>query len=256
MKAQIAFFCIIFILSSNYGKFVFSDEEMIQIASQIHLHQVGFSKTKKIDSCYDLTKLPIDVIKNKKNEILDYYRNIAQKDSAIMEVMTNKNMFETYTRIDSNINYFPEYIDVLYSYNNAYYGAISEFIEKEPPFYSMFGYYIFTKDGRLVNLVETKESEALQYLCQEIIHTDSNIDEAKKIIEIFTQFRSHTSGLIDSTWVEKLSTKGIHAPIEEMRDDHLYISLCFMHNGILEVNYFIYNDGTIKVEYNYFDIDF
>jgi hypothetical protein len=251
MKLLIAI-CLFGFSTNNYNDYTFSVDDMMLIANQTHLHQVGYSMTEELDSIYDLTKTPIQEIEKRKNEIVQYYQDIKDRDSSILKDMLSYS-FTSRVTIDSLVNPFPDDLCVVFCYNNASEFDFDVLVDRKMPHYRATAYYIFTKNGELINLVEFEEKDALQYICKNVLETDSYIKDTRKLIEIYTKWSKYGGRLVDSSFAVKLETEGVHAPLEEMRGDHLFLSMCFYNGLINKVSYYIYEDGRLEIEYETFE---
>jgi hypothetical protein len=259
MKLLLLFFAINFLFIDSYKDFRFNSQEMQLIAYQLHCTQLGIFKSKEIDETFDLTSLDIDEIQRSKAEIVQYYYDRLIIDTTDIGNNFSSCDYEISVNIDNKLKMFKEEICLVVCTNN-YLNDICNNIEVTTPNAKAITYYIFFKDGRLLDLKNENEKDVIEKVINELKGKTSPFIVASSMIDFYTRWSELVCSVIkdEPRFKDYLDNPNIHTPFEEIRDGKLFISYCFVcHNGYFyEVEYTITKDGKVEIKRKDIEIEY
>jgi hypothetical protein len=248
MKLIILVLALNLIAIDSYNDFQFNADEMRMIAFQYNSVNIGLSNTDSIPEKYDLTKLSDEEIETNRDEILKFFTSSYYADTLMINQLTKK--CECYFDVDIESRINPD--------NSKFCTLTNTFVDSKnvlcedfyDPYndYSSLKYYLFTNRGKLIRISFENEQEILQYINDYSNKYKYTTVYAKRLVKIFVNWRNMGHILVDCDFAKRLNIEGVHKPIVTEYEDHIFLSYCFYRHDVLEVNYFLYKTGEVKVE--------
>jgi hypothetical protein len=236
---------------------VFSKQEMIDIAMQYHTFHNVIVEIPDIKPEYDLRFLDLDEIKAGKNEIISIYDDMKARSSArifalaegcniefqakdVSQFYSNGGLL-TYIHCTSNSS-------MLYELCPDTFERILKNTYRSFRYAKDNGYYIFTRDGRMLDLVEQKPEYVLSELNTNILTPAQTIEEAENLVAVYLDIwkENHTLILDDDDLAK--SQKNVKLPLKVTKEDHFHLRYCFVneYDNVYILAFKIFKSGPVE----------
>ncbi len=236
---------------------VFSKQEMIDIAMQYHTYHNVIVEIPDIKPDYDIRFLDIDEIIAGKDGIISIFDDMKARSSARIYALAE----------GCNIEFQAK--DVTHFYNNS--GQLtyihctsnsSMLYELCPDTFERIlnstyrsfryakdnGYYIFTPDGRMLDLVEQTPEYVLSELNTNILTPARTIEDAENLVTVYLDIWKDNHTLILGDDDLSISQKNVKLPLKVTKDDHFHLRYCFVneYDNVYFLTFKIFKSGPVE----------